>query len=241
MKMALAVVFALLALPAFADEPVVYTGCLSKESGALYYVRQGTVPLKPCKDRDRDRDKDLQISWNMAGPQGPKGDKGDPGLQGIQGFPGPQGLTGAQGPQGLTGPQGPPGQAGTVEGTETPFWVHIPFGAAPGQNPTQVPIPAECSGKHIVIEHIDLLANLDIGVLAGAFVQDQDLTRLHTIPPPPEGVEVPGGSRRYFQSENVKLRLPPGTVALWGGGFFGTNAVGTAEVLVFGYCVAPTP
>jgi type VI protein secretion system component Hcp len=115
MRLALALVLMLVALPALAEEPVVYTGCLNSENGTLYYVHEGTVPMKPCRDRDsskdkdKDRDRDRQITWNMAGPQGPMGLTGP---QGLPGLPGPQGLTGAQGPQGLTGPQGPIGPQG---------------------------------------------------------------------------------------------------------------------------------
>jgi type VI secretion system Hcp family effector len=95
MKTALAFALMLVTSLALADDPVVYTGCLSTSTGTLYSVHDGTTPMQPCKD------KDLQISWNMAGVQGPKG---DPGPQGAMGYTGPQGVVGP------TGPQGAPGQ-----------------------------------------------------------------------------------------------------------------------------------
>lgn len=60
----------LLALPATADDPVVYTGCINTANGSLYNVQEGTVPTQPCKKKDK------QISWNMAGQPGPPGPPG---------------------------------------------------------------------------------------------------------------------------------------------------------------------
>ena len=60
----------LLAPPATADDPVVYTGCIQKSNGSLYNVREGTAPMQPCKSKDK------QISWNMAGQPGPEGPPG---------------------------------------------------------------------------------------------------------------------------------------------------------------------
>jgi len=70
MRLALAAILALLALPALAQDPIVYTGCLKSSNGTLYSVRVGTVPLSPCKAQDK------QISWNMAGLPGPQGPPG---------------------------------------------------------------------------------------------------------------------------------------------------------------------
>ena len=51
MRMTLAASLALLAVPALAQDPIVYTGCLKSSDGSLYSVREGTVPMTPCKAR----------------------------------------------------------------------------------------------------------------------------------------------------------------------------------------------
>jgi hypothetical protein len=70
MRLMWAAVLMLVALPALADEPLVYTGCIAKSNGSLYNVAVGTTPMQPCKA------KDTQISWNMAGQPGPQGSPG---------------------------------------------------------------------------------------------------------------------------------------------------------------------
>ncbi len=70
MRTLLAAGLMLVALPAFADQTAVYTGCIQKSNGSLYNVQEGTVPTQPCKAKDK------QISWNMAGQPGPQGPPG---------------------------------------------------------------------------------------------------------------------------------------------------------------------
>jgi Collagen triple helix repeat (20 copies) len=72
----------------------------------------------------------IQLTWNIAGPEGLVGPAGPTGPAGVQGAPGPtgsqgavgavgptgpmgaQGITGPAGEQGVTGPTGPTGNAG---------------------------------------------------------------------------------------------------------------------------------
>jgi len=70
MRLTLVAALALLALPALAQDPTVYTGCLKSADGTLYSVRVGTTPMAPCKSKDKG------ISWNMAGQPGPPGPPG---------------------------------------------------------------------------------------------------------------------------------------------------------------------
>jgi hypothetical protein len=70
MRTLLAAGLMLVVLPAFADQPAVYTGCIQKSNGSLYNVQEGTAPTQPCKSKDK------QITWNMAGQPGPQGPPG---------------------------------------------------------------------------------------------------------------------------------------------------------------------
>ena len=237
MKIALTAVLVLLALPAFAANPVVYTGCLSKESGTLYYVQQGTAPLRPCRDRDRGREKDQQISWNMVGPQGPIG---------LTGPQGPQGPTGAQGPQGPVGPAGPAGPAGAEEGTQTPFYLASSGGGSGSvvKFPT-TPVPVVCAGKQIVIERIvtTMVTGSDVLEVASSLAAAPD-DSTHYLPGATGVVSGPN-EVTFVQSQAVKLRFPSSTT-----GFSArvdlTSPTGgplnaSGYLRLFGYCVAPTP
>ena len=70
MRLVLAAAVALVAVPALAQGPIVYTGCLKSSDGSLHSVREGAAPMAPCKAKDK------QISWNMAGQPGPPGPSG---------------------------------------------------------------------------------------------------------------------------------------------------------------------
>lgn len=81
------------------------TGCVAASDGALYHVRVGVDPAKPCKEGD------AVISWSIQGPKGVQGPKGETGAHGT---PGLQGATGSQGPTGPPGPQGPAAETSTL-------------------------------------------------------------------------------------------------------------------------------
>src|SRR5438094_1979529 len=52
------------------EMPTTFTGCLKHDTGVMYYIRPGSVPMHPCDAGDN------VISFNQTGPQGPPGPPG---------------------------------------------------------------------------------------------------------------------------------------------------------------------
>jgi hypothetical protein len=220
MRLALVAALALVGLPASAQEPVVYTGCIASANGNLYAVHEGGVPMSPCQRNDR------AISWNMAGQ---KGDKGDTGV----GVPGPQGLTGARGPQGLTGPQGPVGPAGPQEPVKQDFFIGL------GGASARADVPQQCVGKSLVIETVSFE-----GWVAGGQAQGLQLwgersggTMTGAAHFPPENLFASAGAQYFSGIHSLTLRFGADTSVVRGFLTFGGGDRRDVIWSITGYCL----
>jgi hypothetical protein len=227
----LAAALGLLALPATADDPVVYTGCINVANGSLYNVHEGTVPMQPCKE------KDTQISWNMAGVKGDKGDPGKDGLNGVNGLPG---LNGANGLNGDPGAKGDTGPAGPADGAQTPFRTVFFEKTA---DLVSVPMPGECIGKNLVVENVSIHVTMSPAEarMGGFMLAVNDMGTFFDLTAAPSWTDSLG--RYYYAFIETKLRIPPGaaltfvpTKASSDSSYTSFFAVG---VSIGGYCVAP--
>jgi len=225
MKLALVVALMLVALPALADDPVIYTGCVNTANGSVYSLHVGTMPMQPCKD------KDMQVSWNMAGVQGPQGNDGAQGLPGVQG---PAGV-GIEGP---TGPPGPAGPAAPVEGTQQPFFTW--GNATAGLNLSEeMGVALVCQDKNIVVEGIAAFVEIhDTDQLTLFSVAGYNLGAWRVIYLPVPQPVIASGNHEYTVFQNLTLRLAPGTTKLRIQALSqGTGNYTTLFGAVFGYCV----
>jgi hypothetical protein len=216
----------LLALPATADDSVVYTGCIQVSNGSLYNVHEGTVPMQPCKDKDK------QIGWNMAGV---KGDKGDTGL-GIPGNPGQDGRDGRDGRDGAPGPAGE-----SSEGAKTPL--NLSLAEITGANTTYLPVPDQCLGRILVIEGVSVraLAEPSNTVLARVFLKGEDSQGVSTGTVdlgPVAGQSVSADSLAFTHYQALTFRLPTSTVRFQ----LSVNIYNATDyswhARVHGYCIA---